>query len=143
MKVFFDTSVLVAATVAAHPAHARSVPWLQRAVGGDIALVVCTHILAEMYAVLTRIPSSPRVTPTAARRLIDENIGNGTVVELEAGDYRQVIESLVHLGLSGGVIYDALMVRAAQKAEVDRLLTLNEGHFRRVWPGAGALIATP
>jgi len=31
VKVLFDTSVLVAALVAAHPAHDRAFPWLKRA----------------------------------------------------------------------------------------------------------------
>ena len=47
------------------------------------------------------------------------------------------------LGLSGGVVYDALVAQAARKAQVDRLLTLNEADFRRVWPDAAARIAPP
>jgi predicted nucleic acid-binding protein len=35
------------------------------------------------------------------------------------------------MGLIGGTIYDALIAKVAQKAKVERLLTLNINHFRR------------
>jgi hypothetical protein len=31
---------------------------LQRALAGEIALLACTHAIAELYAVLTRLPVS-------------------------------------------------------------------------------------
>ncbi len=37
------------------------------------------------------------------------------------------------LGLSGGIIYDALIAKVAQKSKVERILTLNVRHFKRVW----------
>ena len=37
MKVLFDTSVLVAAMVSAHPAHDRAVLWLRKAKAGHAA----------------------------------------------------------------------------------------------------------
>ena len=47
------------------------------------------------------------------------------------------------MGLSGGVIYDALIARAAEKAGAERLLTLNGADFRRVWPEGESLILVP
>lgn len=35
MKIFYDTSVLVAALVVAHPNHARALEWLRRARAGE------------------------------------------------------------------------------------------------------------
>ena len=66
MKVFADTSVLVAAMVKAHPHHARAFPWLSKARQHSIELVVATHTLAELYAVLTSLPVQPRIAPGAA-----------------------------------------------------------------------------
>jgi len=40
-------------------------------------------------------------------------------------------------------IYDALAVRAAEKAGVGRLVTLNETDFRRLCPDGGITITTP
>lgn len=39
---------------------------------------------------------------------------------------------MVHLNLTGGSIYDALIAQAASKAKVDMLLTLNPNHFTRL-----------
>lgn len=41
------------------------------------------------------------------------------------------------------MIYDALIARAAEVARVDRLVTLNEAHFRRVWPEGVERITGP
>jgi predicted nucleic acid-binding protein len=54
VKVLFDTSVLVAALVEAHPMHARALPWLQRAKAGEIAMVVVSHSVAELTLVQIR-----------------------------------------------------------------------------------------
>lgn len=62
-KVLFDTSVLVAALVKPHPAHTRAFPWLKKAKSGELTMIVSSHTLAEIYAVLTTLPVSPRITP--------------------------------------------------------------------------------
>ncbi len=124
--------------VEAHPAHARAFPWLRRAKAGEIELVVCTHTLAELYAVLSTLPVQPRISPDVARRLIRVDVeGVGTIVDLRAGDYRRTLDSQASLGLAGGTTYDALAACAARKAHVDKLITLNEKDFERVWPDAG------
>lgn len=86
MKVFFDTSILVAAMVEDHPVHDRAFP---------------------------------------------------------AQDYRTVIHNLAEMSLSGGVVCDALLARAAQKAKAQRLSTLNPRDFLRVWPDGAAVITSP
>jgi len=143
LKVLADTSVLVAAMVEAHPAHARAFPWLKRAQTGEIALVVCTHTLAELYAVLTTLPVQPRISPDVARRLIRVDVeAVGTIVDLSARDYQKTLDSQASLGLSGGTTYDALAAHAAQKVRVDKLITLNEKDFARVWPdGSDRIVA--
>lgn len=144
MKVLFDTSVLVAAMVEAHPSHRSALPWLKRAKAGDVAYVVSAHTLAELFSVLSTLPTSPRPTPALARRLIRENVEAGArIVALGRRDYTVVLQELADLGLSGGIVYDALIARAARKAHVDRLLTLNPDDFRRVWPTGQSVIASP
>lgn len=44
------------------------------------------------------------------------------------------------MGLSGSLIYDALIAHAAEKAGAEHLLTFNESHFRRVWPEGDLLV---
>jgi len=54
------------------------------------------------------------------------NIGAaGKVSPLSTSDYSSVIKQMAELGLSGGVIYDALIARVAQKSRVDHILTFN------------------
>ncbi len=92
MKVLLDSSVLVAALVEVHEAHERALPWLQRAHAGEGETVVAAHTLAEVYAVLTRLPLHPPIGPELAWRLIREEVvatvsftsGNTTVVSTPA-----------------------------------------------------------
>ena len=69
--------------------------------------------------------------------MIRQNLGDAQIVSLSGRDYRKVIDTMAGLQLSGGSIYDAIVVQAALKAGADRLLTLNGRDFRRVWPDAG------
>jgi predicted nucleic acid-binding protein len=144
VKILFDTSALVAAMVAPHPSHERSLPWLARARAGEFDWCVCTHTLVELCAVLTTLPVSPRIGPLVARRMIHENVqSRGKLVALTPADYVHVIGALSELGLSGGAIYDALIRRAARKAGADRLLTLNPRDLQRLSREGSPEIVTP
>lgn len=144
MKVLFDTSVLVAAVVAAHPAHDRALPWLQRAHAREIEAFVSAHSLAELYAVLSTLPVRPRISPHLARQLVAENVERRVrIIPLSARDYGAVLTEMAARGVPGGVVYDALAVRACQKAGAERLVTLNRRDFLRVWPEGSAAVIEP
>lgn len=144
MKAFFDTSVLVAAFVPAHPRHERSFDRVRRAISGEYQLVTSTHTLAEVYAVLTTLPLSPRISPAAAARIIHEDLeGNVVLQPLSVSDYQEVVRHLGDAGLAGGVIYDALAFRAAMLADAEVIFTLNPKDFRRAWPGSGIRVEEP
>lgn len=144
MRVLLDTSVLVAALVRSHPRHGDARPWVARAQAGEVELVIAAHTLAELHATLTALPVKPRLSPETAGRLRDENLPEGTeIVALTADDYRAVLRSTVERGIAGGLIYDALIARAAEQAGVERLVTLNESHFRRAWPDGTGRITGP
>jgi predicted nucleic acid-binding protein len=144
VKVLLDTSVLVAAIVEAHPAHERALPWLAQGRSGKVRLLVSAHSVAETFAVLSTLPLSPRIGPGLARQLVRENVlSMAQVITLSARDYGAVIDEVADLGLAGGVVYDALIARAAAKAKADRLLTLNPKHFFRVWPAGAERIQAP
>ena len=144
MKTLFDTSTLVQAMVQSLDRHARAAPWLQRAVRGEFQWVVAAHTVAELYAVLTVLPISPRITPADARRMIRENIErHATIVALSPREYWDVIRQLSEAGMIGGVVYDALLCKVARKASVQRVLTFNVAHFQRVWPDGAKIIVAP
>ena len=146
MKILFDTSVLVAAIVESHPMHSRALPWLQqvKAAKAIDSFFVTNHSLAELYAVLTTLPVKPKISPLTARRLIHDNIETSArIVSLSSSDYRDTVKQISELGLTGGIIYDALIAKAAQKSKVDRLLTFNLDDFKRVWPDGESFIHVP
>lgn len=144
MKILFDTSVLVAAIVEAHPMHTRALPWLQRAKKEKVTFFVASHTLAELYAVLTTLPLKPKISSSTAWRLIHDNVETAArLISLSPSEYRATIKQMSELGLTGGIIYDALIVKAAKKSKVERLMTFNSKDFIRVWPDGESVIYTP
>ena len=144
MKILFDTSVLVAGLVQPHPAHDRALPWLKKAKLKDIDMVVSSHTLAELYSVLTTLPVSPKITPGISWRLIHENIESAaSIISLSSSDYIATIKHLSEMGLSGGLIYDALIFKTAIKAGANRILTFNVPDFKRIWPHEAIQILSP
>ncbi len=144
MKTLFDTSVIVAALVESHPMHQRAFPWLKQAKANEFELIVASHTIAELYAVLSILPIKPRISPIIAWKLIHENIeATGKIVSLTPAEYLSVIKQLSRLGLAGGITYDALIAKVAKKTKVERLLTLNTDHFKRIWTEGGKVIISP
>ena len=74
MRVFLDTSVLVASVVQKHESHARAHAVLDRVQAGIDEGFVSAHSLAEVYAVLTKSPPPIRHSPEQALLSIEENV---------------------------------------------------------------------
>lgn len=142
MRLFFDTSTLVAAMVEGHPSHSAALPWLQRA-KADTGLVAA-RTLAELYAILTRLPVSPRIPPAMALQLIQSNVlDRCKVVALSGDDYVTLLQHVTSLAIAGGAVYDALLMHTAWIAGVDQVITLNAHDFRRVYPELADKIVSP
>lgn len=135
MLVFFDTSVLVAASVAAHPHHARALPALRRVVGGEDRGLIGVHSIAEVYSALTRVPVQPRIHPGEAARIVREGIlGCCMSVPAEQGDYLWALNTVQQRGLPGGRIYDALLLACAVRSGAERIYTFNVADFCSLAP---------
>jgi len=144
MKILFDTSVLVAAMIESHPFHDLSLPYLQKVRNNTHIGVISAHSIAELYAILIRLPVQPRISPVLARKLIEVNILNlFKIIPLSIQDYISVIEHLSDSGISGGVTYDALILKAALTSNADNILTLNKKDFYRVYPDLADKIISP
>ena len=143
MKVFFDTSVLVAAFVETHPQNSACLPWLDRVQTLEIQGVISAHTLAELFSVLTRLPRQLRIPPQLAQELMQINLQHFEKVPLQIEDYDWAIERMVCLKLSGGAIFDALIAAVVLKVEVDRLLTLNPKHFSRLGVEIASIVQIP
>lgn len=144
MRILLDTSVLVAAMIESHPAHDRALLWLHQVRNGEHNGLVAAHSVAELYSILTVLPLQPRISPAVAQQLIKHNVLDLLeVVFLSDEEYATLVEHLADLGIVGGATYDALILHAAAKAGVDRIITLNEKDFRRVYPSLADRITAP
>jgi predicted nucleic acid-binding protein len=141
VKAFFDTSVLVAAVLAAHEHHDRS---LAVFAGADRKTASCAaHTLAELYATLTRLPGKHRISGDQALLVLDEVEKRLEVVFLDAREYRLAIDQSAKGGICGGAIYDALLGHCALKAGASKIFTWDVGDFQRSGPEIAAKVRTP
>jgi predicted nucleic acid-binding protein len=135
MKVFLDTSVLVAAVIHKHAAHERAFAVLERVQNGKDEGFVSSHSLAELYANLTKLPPPFRHSPEQALLTIEENVLQYFKISSLAGsDYSALIREAALAGIQGGTIYDAVLLKSASKAEAGQIYTLNLKHFEVVAP---------
>jgi predicted nucleic acid-binding protein len=144
LKIFFDTSVLVAAFVSAHPKHTKCLPWLQKVKKKEIEGIISVHSLVEIYSILTKLPLSPRINPILALNLIKENIlEDFELVSYGKKDYISLLDELSQGNIAGGASYDGLILNAAKKVSADKILTLNVNDFIRVCPLLVRIISEP
>lgn len=135
MKLFFDTSVLIAAVMAGHPRHRRAFAALEQVRAGEHEGCISQHTLAEFYAVLTAAPVTPRVHPAEALRILEDNLlPYFQVIPMDPADYVEVVREMAAFGWRSGRIYDALHMRCARKHPVDRVYTYNEKDYRACAP---------
>ena|SRR5579859_2986312 len=144
MRVYFDTAVLVAASVAGHPHHSQSALALESAMKKRFAGHVSGHGLSEVYAVLTRTPFSPAIYPAEAWKLVQANIlPYFEIVTITPQMYRETIRECAENGWMGGRVYDALHLRCARKSDCERILTFNVRHFQQLAPDLTQRIGAP
>jgi predicted nucleic acid-binding protein len=135
MKVFFDTSVLVAASVASHPHHTQALAALRRVVKGEDTGAIGVHSLAETYAALTRVPVQPRIHPAEAGRIVRENIlKHFELIPAGPDEYLQALTAVQDAGWPGAKIYDALLLACAARSAAERIYTFNLGDFKGLAP---------
>jgi predicted nucleic acid-binding protein len=145
MKVFLDTSVLVASVVQEHESHARAFAVLDRVQNGKDEGFVSGHSLAEMYAVLTKLPPPMRHSPEQALLSIEENVvKHFKTASLTGSDYAVLLREAALGGIQGGTVYDAVLLKCAEKTKAEKIFTLNLKHFQNVaTKSLAAQIVTP
>jgi len=137
MDIFFDTTVLVAASSRSHPHHAQAFPAVRRVAAGRDRGFISAHSIAEVYASLTRLPVRPRIHPVEAARIVTDNLlPHFEAVPLDKTDYLEAFKTVKDGGWSGAKIYDALLLRCAGKRAVRRIHTFNLADFRLVAPAS-------
>lgn len=131
MKVFLDTSVLVAGFYADHPQHAASFELLVRCQKRDAACGA--HSLAEVYATLTGMTSAARRASGDQALLYIGNLRERlAIVSLNGQEYAQVLTTAAAANITGGAIYDAILGQCALKSGAEVLYTWNSRDFLRL-----------
>ena len=84
------------------------------------------HSIAEMYAVLTRLPVQPRIHPAEAVRIITDNIlPHFEAVPIGKKDYVEALKLVGNGGWSRAKIYGSLLMGCAARCDADWIYTFN------------------
>jgi predicted nucleic acid-binding protein len=135
MTIFLDTNVLVASVVKQHRDHERSFALLDRVQNGQVEGIVSAHSLAEMYAILTKLPPPFRHTPEQALLSVEENVLKYfRTSDLSGQDYASILREAAAARIQGGTIYDAVLLRSATQSKAKQVFTLNLRHFQAIAP---------
>jgi predicted nucleic acid-binding protein len=145
MRLYYDTSVLVAALVEGHPHHASAHAALEAVLRARHRAFFSAHGLTEVYSVLTRTPFVPPVYPLEAWQLLDRTVlPHIDLVWLNGREYREVVQECAQGGHLGGRVHDLIHLRCARKAKCDRIYTFNFLDFRSLAPAeVASRISTP
>jgi predicted nucleic acid-binding protein len=145
VRVYFDTSVLVASSVQIHVHFHQAQSAVLAVHAKQVEGYTSAHALAEFYAVTTRTPfSSAPIYPHHAWQLLSENILSVfEIVALSKDDYHNALQRCIQSGWPGGRIYDALHIESAQKAQCERIYTFNVRHFQQLAPELSDQIEAP
>jgi predicted nucleic acid-binding protein len=119
MKAYWDSSALVQAT-----ADLALRTRLHRDRG-----ITRTHALAESFSALTAGNLAVRLDAAAAARTVENLAQDLDFVDLTAKEVLDALKQARRRGVRGGRVHDFLHACAAEKANVDRLLTVDENDF--------------
>ncbi len=120
----------VAALDAAHDAHVAC-----RAAALRHRPALSGHAVFETYAVLTRLPGALRIEPDVVDDLMHRAFPER--VWLTGRQQDALIRRLAKLGISGGMVYDAMVAEAARVN--DCTLLTRDARARRTYDLVGAI----
>jgi predicted nucleic acid-binding protein len=138
--IFCDTTILVAAVRPAHEHHHLAFPLYT--VSRKATHAVAAHSIAEMYSFVSGA-QSPKVSPRSAYKLVADAASRFTLIGLEPLEVLAVAQRCSETGISGGTIYDALILACARKMQAEAIYTFNNRHFLRIAPDLASIIRTP
>jgi predicted nucleic acid-binding protein len=142
MTFLCDTTVLFAASDTAHRHHEESLAVVAGAVPREA--FVAAQSLAELYSTLsaTVAPKMRRLDQVLAA--VEHVARAFTPVTLDLEDYLWVLRHVANAEARSGQVYDALILKCAERASVDVVYTWNTVHFRRVaWLEMSGRIRSP
>lgn len=142
MTFLCDTTVLFAASDAAHQHHQRSLAVVATATPSGA--FVAAHSLAELYATLTATPAPRMRRVDQVLQAVEQAARAFTPVNLTLDDYLWVVRHAAAVGARSGQVYDGLVLKCAERAQAELVYTWNTAHFQRVaWPEMRGRIRSP
>ncbi len=127
--------------LAQHPQHSASLAIYRRS--EKRASACAAHSLAELYAILTRLPGKQRLNADQVLLFLDDVRKHLTIIPLTEEDYHSTIAGAAGEGILGGTIYDALLARCALKANCEIIYTWNTADFSRLGSEVAKRTRTP
>ena len=92
---------------------------------------------------MTTLPVRPAVSPDQALLFLGQLRERVTIVPLSQEDYFKTVQNAAELGVTGGRIYDALLLAAARNVGAKHVFTWNIRHFQQIAPDLARRIRTP
>ena len=143
VKILCDTSVLIPAMMEAHVHHHQTLPLIQEIAAGRLEGAIAAHSLAECFSALTTLKDLPPLIPSEARDLIQKNVRPiFQIIPPTIEDYRKAMDLVIRAPLRGVAVYDALILQAAIRKKITRVITWDTKDFSRLSP-SGIRIETP
>lgn len=125
-----DTNCVIAALCAWHPHHHQASDRVRRERALGTRLVIASHSMVEVYAVLTRLPPPHRLAPADAVYLLTANAGLWQVAPaLPVDRVWQLLQNCAAQQTLGGQVYDAVIAQTVKIHGAAAILTLNLRHF--------------
>jgi predicted nucleic acid-binding protein len=142
MSFLCDTTVLFAASDSGHRHHGPSLDLVAKA--RPSISFVAAHSLAELYATLSGVPAPRMRRLDRVLEVVEEASRRFTPIPVDVDDYLWVLRHVTEAGARSGQVYDALILKCAERAGAETVFTWNLSHFERVaWPGMVGRIRTP
>jgi predicted nucleic acid-binding protein len=141
IRDLLDTSVLIATFWGDHVNHEPSLELFAGA--SRTRTACCAHSVAEVYSVMTALPVRPPIAPDQALLFLEQLREKVAIVPLSENDYFETAQKVAQFAVTGGRIYDALLLAAARKVEAKHVYTWNIRHFQQIAPQLARRIRTP
>ncbi|MFQ5739306.1 MAG: PIN domain-containing protein [Acidobacteriota bacterium] len=140
-RLVLDSSWMIAFGCSWHEHHERAFDKLTSLLESHKELWLAAPAIVEAYSVLTRLPVPHRLSPLDAWTLLQRNFQRGArSVALTSKEYWSALEEAHLRKVTGGRVYDFLILRCAEKCHAQFLLTFNTGHFEPLMSGRMSLI---
>jgi predicted nucleic acid-binding protein len=130
--LFLDTSLIIAATVEAHPGHRASTAFIDARVAEGRPMCISLQVCREFLVVLTRQPVSGRVfaLPESLAAL-DVWLTGCRVLEEDSSVLQECLRLIQQFGVLGKQVHDCNILATMIAHGIRHLATRNAADFKR------------